>query len=117
MICSSSRRYNNHNSHQYIFWSVMKVNITKVTRKETGHLFTQMDQNMKVIGRRVLKMDLENIHMQMVIGTKDRGKITVRKDMECIITVELKQHIQVNGRLLNVTGVFSHKIILLIKLF
>ena len=77
--------------------------MTEVSRKEMGHLFTQMDQNMKVIGRRVLKMDLENILTQMVIGTKDRGKMVARKGMECITTVKLKQNIQVNSGFLNVT--------------
>lgn len=32
----------------------------------------------------------------MVIGTKDRGKIIIKKDMECTITVKLRQNIQVD---------------------
>jgi hypothetical protein len=73
----------------------MKVNIAEVSRKGLGHLSTQMDQCMKANGRMVFDAVLENTLMQMVIGMKDRGKIIVRTDMECTITMTLPQSIQV----------------------
>ncbi len=73
------------------------MNIGGVSRKEQGHLSTQMDQNTKANGKRVFELDLENILMRMVIGTKDHGTIVIRKDMECTITVKLRQNTQVDS--------------------